>query len=62
MLDKAVDMFVNPGKYGVLFSKQYDDVASMIMEAGNKKYFVHAAPNRSFKGVERDWGLNINYM
>lgn len=58
MLKKGISYVVNPGTY-LLVGNQCDNVASKIMRAGNKGYYVSNRPNWSFEGVSKDWGLSI---
>ena len=46
----------------LLVGNQCDNVASKIMRAGNKGYYVSNRPNWSFEGVSKDWSLSIINM
>ena len=58
MMNKGINYLMDPGTY-LLVGNQCDNVASKIMAAGGKGYYVSNLPNWSIEGVSRDWGLPL---
>jgi RHS repeat-associated protein len=61
MLVKGMSIFQYPEMY-ILAGKQCDNIASTIMTAGNKGYFVNVTPNLSFTNAAKTFGTYISHL